>query len=90
VLAVGNTAPRPALMTRWSVVLACGLVATGPGLLLGVLVARLWPGLELTGWRAVTVIAVVGGAFTFVAGLVSEPLVSHLQGRQQARRDTRA
>jgi hypothetical protein len=57
----------------------CGLVATGVGVLLGAVVVRLTMGADASGWWPVVVIGVVALPFTFVAGLLSEPLVSGLQ-----------
>lgn len=60
------------------VVLSCGLFATGPAMLVGVLVARL-AGLDLAGWPAWFAVAAITAVLTGVAGLLSEPLVSRLQ-----------
>lgn len=58
------------------VVLSCGLLATGPALVVGVLVVRLS---GLSGWPAVLVLGPLAGVLTFAAGVLSEPLVSRLQ-----------
>lgn len=68
------------------VVLSCGIVATGPAMLVGVLVARL-AGLDLAGWPAWFAVAAITAVLTGVAGLLSEPLVSRLQVRIAGRRD---
>ncbi|MCW6003789.1 hypothetical protein K1W54_04230 [Micromonospora sp. CPCC 205371] len=58
------------------VVFGFGLFATGVGIVLGAGVVRLMLGADASGWGAAAAIGVVAVGFAFVAGLVSEPLVS--------------
>lgn len=70
--------PMNSRVRRWLVVLACGLVVTGPVMLVGVLVGRL---AGMPGWTAFAVAGAVTAALAAASGALSEPVVSRLQNR---------
>jgi hypothetical protein len=72
----GNAVSTPERRARLLVVLGYALLATGVGVVLGGLTVRLTMGPDASGWGAVAVLGAVAVAFAFVAGALSEPLVS--------------
>jgi hypothetical protein len=61
----------------WLVVFACGLIATGPALVVAAVAVRL-AGLDGSSWSTWLVLSAATGVLTFVAGLLSKPLDSRL------------